>query len=63
MNTLHLLIAFDLGFALFVWWVYRDHNKKMDALYEKYDTEHKKKWGSILDEPDSTEIIKIIDKK
>ena len=40
MNTLHLLIACDLGFALFVWWVYRDHNRKMDALYKKYDKEY-----------------------
>ncbi len=40
MNTLHLLIACDLGFALFVWWVYRDHNRKMDALYKKYDEEY-----------------------
>ena len=40
MNTLHLLIACDLGFALFVWWVYRDHNRKMDALYKKYDKDY-----------------------
>jgi hypothetical protein len=40
MNTLHLLIACDLGFALFVWWTYRDHNRKMDALYKKYDKDY-----------------------
>jgi len=40
MNTLYLLIACDLGFALFVWWIYRDHNRKMDALYKKYDKDY-----------------------
>ena len=40
MNTLHLLIACDLAFALFVLWVYRDHNRKMDALYKKYDKDY-----------------------
>ena len=63
MNTIHILITFDLLFALFVWWVYRDHNKKMDALHEKYDIEHEKRWGSILDEPDPTETINKTDKK
>ncbi len=39
MNTLYLLIACDLDFALFIFWLYRDHNRKMDALYKKYDKE------------------------
>ena len=60
MNILHLLIAIDIAFAAAVWYIYQDHKKKMDALYEKYDRDHKKKWGSILDDPqlDETEIIK-----
>ena len=60
MNILHLLIAIDIAFAAAVWYIYKDHKKKMDALYEKYDRDHKKKWGSILDDPqlDETEIIK-----
>ena len=60
MNILHLLIAIDIAFAGAVWYIYKDHKKKMDALYEKYDRDHKKKWGSILDDPqlDETEIIK-----
>ena len=38
---------------------YIEAKKKMDALYERYDRDHKKKWGSILDDPqlDETEII------
>ena len=63
MNILHLLIAIDIAFAGAVWWIYQDHKRKMDALYEKYDREHKKKWGSVLDDPDPTEIIEIADKK
>jgi len=39
MNTLYLLVASDLLFAMFIYWAYRDHNMKMDALYEKYDKE------------------------
>ena len=63
MNILHLLIAIDIAFAGAVWYIYQDHKRKMDALYEKYDREHKKKWGSVLDDPDPTEIIEIADKK
>ena len=59
MNILHLLIAIDIALAGAVWYLYKDHKKKMDALYEKYDRDHKKKWGSILDDPqlDETDII------
>lgn len=60
MNILHLLIAIDIAFASAVWYIYKDHNAKMDALYEKYDKEYKKRWGSILDE---TDIIDKSDKK
>ena len=60
MNILHLLIAIDIAFAYAVWYIYKDHNAKMDALYEKYDKEYKKRWGSILDE---TDIIDKSDKK
>jgi len=63
MNILHLLVAIDIAFACAVYWIYRDHKRKMDALYEKYDTEHRKKWGSILDDPDPTELIARADKK
>jgi len=63
MNILHLLVAIDIAFACAVYWIYRDHNQKMVALYEKYDTEHRKKWGSILDDPDPTELIARADKK
>ena len=60
MNILHLLIAIDIAFASAVWWIYKDHKRKMDALYARYDKDHKRKWGSILDDPqlDETEIIK-----
>ena len=63
MNILHLLIAIDIAFAGAVWYIYQDHKRKMDALYEKYDREHAKKWGSVLDDPDPTEIIELADKK
>ena len=63
MNILHLLIAIDIAFAGAVWYIYQDHKRQMDALYEKYDREHKKKWGSVLDDPDPTEIIELADKK
>lgn len=63
MNTLHLLIAIDIAFAAAVWYMYKDHRRKMDALYERYDRDHKRKWGSILDDPDPTEIIERADKK
>jgi hypothetical protein len=60
MNILHLLIAIDIVFASAVWWIYQDHKKKMDALYERYDKDYKKRWGSILDE---TDIIDKSDRK
>ena len=63
MNILHLLVAIDIAFACAVWYIYQDHKKKMDALYERYDADHKKKWGSILDDPDPTELITRADKK
>jgi len=63
MNILHLLIAIDIAFAYFVWWMYQDHKKKMDALYEKYDKEYKKKWGSVLDESDETDTEIMLVKK
>jgi hypothetical protein len=47
MNTLYLLIACDLGFAMFIFWLYRDHNRKMDALYKKYDKEYSDRDRSI----------------
>lgn len=61
MNILHLLIAIDIAFASAVWYIYQDHKRKMDALYERYDKEHERKWGSILDDPqlDETEIITV----
>jgi len=62
MNILHLLIAIDIAFASAVWWIYQDHKRKLDALYEKYDAEHRKKWGSVLDDPDPTELIAKTDK-
>jgi len=37
MNILHLLLAIDIVFAGAVWFLYKDHKKKMDALYERYD--------------------------
>ena len=37
MITLYALLASDLLFAMFIYWVFRDHNRKMDALYKKYD--------------------------
>ena len=59
MNILHLLIAIDIAFASAVWYIYNDHKAKMDALYEKYDKQAQKRWGSILDDPElaETEII------
>ena len=59
MNILHLLIAIDIAFAGAVWYIYKDHKKTMDSLYAKYDRDHKKRWGSVLDEPelDETEPI------
>jgi hypothetical protein len=47
MNTLHLLLACDLGFALFIFWLYRDHNRKMDVLYKKYDKDYSDRDRSI----------------
>jgi len=41
MNILHLLIAIDIAFAAIVWYIYKDHTKKMNALYEKYDKKNK----------------------
>ena len=63
MNILHLLVAIDIAFACAVWYIYQDHKKKMDALYERYDKEHRKKCGSILDDHDPTEVIRIAVKK
>ncbi len=61
MNILHLLIAIDIAFAGIVWYMYQDHKRKMDALYAKYDKDHKKKWGSVLDDAhlDETEITTV----
>ena len=63
MNILHLLIAIDIAFASAVWWIYQDHKARMDALYEKYDKEARKRWGSILDDPALTETEIIEQKK
>ena len=67
MNILHLLIAIDIAFASAIWYIYNDHRAKMDALYAKYDRNYKKRWGSVLDDPElaDTEIIeyKKLDKK
>ena len=41
MNILHLLLAIDIAFAGAVWFLYKDHKKKMDALYEKYDKKNR----------------------
>jgi len=59
MNILHLLIAIDIAFASAIWYIYKDHRAKMDALYAKYDRNYKKRWGSVLDDPElaDTEII------
>ena len=37
MITLYALLASDLLFAMFIYWIFRDHNRKMDVLYKKYD--------------------------
>ena len=63
MNILHLLVAIDIAFACAVWYIYQDNKRKMDDLYEKYDKEHRKKWGSVLDDPDPTELIQRAVKK
>jgi hypothetical protein len=60
MNTLHLLVAIDIAFACAVWYIYQDHKKKMDALYEKYDRDYKKKRDKAFDE---TDIIEMSDRK
>ena len=59
MNILHLLIAIDIAFASAVWYIYKDHKAKMDALYAKYDKQAQKRWGSVLDDPElaDTEVI------
>ena len=43
MNILHLLIAIDIAFGALVWYMYKDHKKKMDALYEKYDKKNRER--------------------
>jgi uncharacterized ferritin-like protein (DUF455 family) len=43
MNILHLLIAIDIAFAGAVWYIYKDHKKKMDALYERYDKKNRER--------------------
>tara|TARA_B100000963_G_scaffold355861_1_gene374931 strand:+ start:1331 stop:1492 length:162 start_codon:yes stop_codon:yes gene_type:complete len=43
MNILHLLIAIDIAFGALVWYMYKDHKKKMDALYDKYDRKKKER--------------------
>ena len=40
MITLYALLASDLLFAMFIYWIFRDHNRKMDALYKKYDKDY-----------------------
>lgn len=59
MNTLHLLIAIDIAFASLVWYMYKDHKAKMNALYAKYDRDYKKRRESTLDDPElvETEVI------
>ena len=37
MTTLYALLASDVCFALALWLIVRDHRKKMDAIYKKYD--------------------------
>lgn len=37
MTTILLLLASDVCFALALWLIVRDHRKKMDAIYKKYD--------------------------
>ena len=37
MTTILLLLASDVCFALALWLIVRDHRKKMNAIYEKYD--------------------------
>ncbi len=63
MNILHLLIAIDMAFAAAVWYMYQDHKRKMDVLYAKYDRDHKKKWGSVLDDPEPADTEAIEFKK
>ena len=46
MNTLHLLIAIDIAFVALVWFMYKDHKKKMDALYERYDKRNRERTES-----------------
>ena len=43
MNILHLLIAIDIAFAGAVWYIYHNHKKKMDALYERYDKKNRER--------------------
>jgi len=38
MKLIIALAASDLIFAAFIWWTFRQHNKKMAEIYEKYDT-------------------------
>ena len=40
MITLYALLASDLLFAMFIYWIFRDHNRKMDVLYKKYDKDY-----------------------
>jgi hypothetical protein len=42
MKYLYLILATDLFFAIAIWLLVRDHRKKMDAIYEKWDKKHER---------------------
>jgi len=42
MTTLYIILASDLFFAIAIWFLIRDHRKKIDAIYEKWDKKHER---------------------
>ena len=42
MKYLYLILATDIFFAIGIWLLVRDHRKKMNAIYEKWDKKHER---------------------
>lgn len=41
MNTIHIFAMSEVLFALFLWLIVRDHRKKMNAIYQRWEDRQK----------------------